>query len=215
MEGPFLVKSLWINLWNCAKRSARGAETLQRRRDAAWAKGVSAPQWMTLGGWYIVCNIESDILWHDLRCRTSERPSISYTIPTCDIERCLFDIEGMKPRYRQPYSWPSILKVCDHRYRIIRPLISYTFAIDIRYRRCKTSISNAHSISKSSIWNVTLDIERPTLDIGVARIQMTTSTIELERKVLTSESESDSESPWLAALQVQVQRNLSLYHGGP
>jgi hypothetical protein len=82
----------------------------------------------------------------------------------------------MKLRYRQPYSWPSISKVCDHRYRIIRPSISITFDIDIRYRRCKTSISNEHLISKSSISNVPLDIEGPTLDIGVARIQMFTVT---------------------------------------
>ncbi len=27
----------------------RGAENLRRRRDAAWAKGASAPQFMTLG----------------------------------------------------------------------------------------------------------------------------------------------------------------------
>ncbi len=36
----------------------------------------------------------------------------------------------MKPRYRQPYSWTSISKVCDLRYRIIRPSISYTFDND-------------------------------------------------------------------------------------
>jgi hypothetical protein len=126
---------------------ARGAETLRRRRDAAWAnpEAASAPQWMTLGECYIVYDIEHDILWHDLRYRTSrlERPSISYTILTCDtsIERswCLFDMEGMKldPRlgYQQPFqdSWPSISKVCDLqvRYRIIRPSISNTFDIDI------------------------------------------------------------------------------------
>ncbi len=54
--------------------------------------------------------------------------------------------------------------------------ISNTFDIDIRYRRCKTSISNEHSISISSISNVTFDIEGPTLDImiGVARMQMMT-----------------------------------------
>ncbi len=34
------------------------------------------------------------------------------------------------------------------------------------------SISNKHSISKSSISNVTFDIQGPTLDIGVTRIQM-------------------------------------------
>ncbi len=33
-------------------------------------------------------------------------------------------------------------------------------------------MSNGHSISKSSISNIALDIEGPTLDIGVARIQM-------------------------------------------
>jgi hypothetical protein len=34
------------------------------------------------------------------------------------------------------------------------------------------SISNEHTISKSLISNVTFGIEGPTLDIGVARIQM-------------------------------------------
>jgi hypothetical protein len=60
------------------------------------------------------------------------------------------------------------------RHRIVRPSISNTFDIDsdIRYRKCKTSISNGHSISKSSISNVVLDIEGPTLDVGAARIQM-------------------------------------------
>ncbi len=71
-----------------------------------------------------------------------------------------FDIEG-----------PT--KVCHLRYRRMWPSISNTFDINIRHRRCKTSISNGHSISKSSISNVTLNIEGPTLDIGVARIQMT------------------------------------------
>ncbi len=152
----------------------RGAETLRRRRDAAWAKGVSAPQWMTLGECYIVYDIGCDILWYVLRYRTSDWPSISQTISTCDIEQCLIDIEGMKPRYRQPCSWSSISKVWNLRYRMIqvRPSISNTFDIDIRYRRFKTSISNEHSISTSSISNVTFDIEGPTLDIGVARIQM-------------------------------------------
>jgi hypothetical protein len=50
---------------------------------------------------------------------------------------------------------------------------------DIEYLRYRYTISNKkiidideHSISKSSISNVTLDIERPILDIGVPRIQM-------------------------------------------
>ncbi len=114
-----------------------------------------------------LCSWDFCILWHDLRYRTSERPSILYTISTCDIEGyrrhetlistspfMTFDIEGF-----------------DLRYRIIRPSISNTFDIDILYQRCKTPISNAHSISKSSMSNVTIDIEGPTLDIGVARIQ--------------------------------------------
>jgi hypothetical protein len=77
---------------------ARGAETLRRRRDVAWAKGASAQQWMTLGECYIVYDIDPDILWHDLRYRKWERPSISYTIST--YERSMFDIEEMKHRYR-------------------------------------------------------------------------------------------------------------------
>jgi phosphoribosyl-AMP cyclohydrolase len=56
---------------------ARGAETLRRRREAAWAKGASAPQWMTLGECYIVYDIDSDILLFD-------------------IERFIFDIEREK-----------------------------------------------------------------------------------------------------------------------
>ncbi len=130
---------------------ARGAETLRRRRDAAWAKGASAPQWITLGECYIVYDIDPDMLWHDLRYWTSERPSISYTISLYDIEGCLFDIEGMKPRYRQPYSWPWISKVCDLRYRVIRPTPSIStydiegakrrYRISIRYRMFR-SISN-------------------------------------------------------------------------
>jgi hypothetical protein len=57
MEGPSLFKSLWSKLWNCAKRGctgriqqeskARGAETLWHKSDRAWAKGASAPQWIT------------------------------------------------------------------------------------------------------------------------------------------------------------------------
>jgi hypothetical protein len=40
-----LRRRMWQeSRWNCAKRRARGAETLQRRRDAAWAKGASALQ---------------------------------------------------------------------------------------------------------------------------------------------------------------------------
>jgi hypothetical protein len=60
----------------------------------------------------------------------------------------------MKPQYRQPCS-----------YRIMRPSISNhnTFNIDIQYRRRKTSISNEHSISKSSNSNVTFNIKGPTL----------------------------------------------------
>ncbi len=130
-----------------------------------------------LGECAIVYDIDPDILWHNLQYRTWERPSKSYTISACDIDQCIFDIEEKKPRYRQPYSWPSISKVCHLRYRIMWPSIPNTLDIDIRYRRCKSSISNGHSISKSSISNVTLDIdiiEGPTLDIGVARIQMTT-----------------------------------------
>ena len=49
------------------------------------------------------------------------------------------------------------------------------FLVKYLWIRCKTSISNGHSISKSSISKVTLDIVGPTLDIGVARIQMTMS----------------------------------------
>ncbi len=67
MEGLFLVKSLWIKLWNSAKKRvqesrARGAETLRRRRDAAWAKEASAPQRMILGECYIVYDIDFNIL---------------------------------------------------------------------------------------------------------------------------------------------------------
>jgi hypothetical protein len=56
----------------------------------------------------------------------------------------------------------------------LSPLISnnVTFDVDPRCWRCKTSISIGRSISKSSISNVTLHIEGPTLDIGLARIQM-------------------------------------------
>ena len=39
----------------------------------------------------------------------------------------------------------------------------------------KPSISNVHTISKTSISNVTFDIEGSTLDIGVPRIQMVSS----------------------------------------
>jgi hypothetical protein len=112
MEGPFFVKSLWSKLWNCAKRGcriqqesrARGAETLRSKSGRAWAKSASAPQWMTLAECYIVYDIEPDMLWYDLRYRTSQsdRPSISYTISTYDIELCLFDIECIKPRYHLP-----------------------------------------------------------------------------------------------------------------
>ncbi len=45
---------------------ARGTETLRRRRDEAWAKGASPPQWMTLGECYVVYDIEPDMLWHDM-----------------------------------------------------------------------------------------------------------------------------------------------------
>jgi hypothetical protein len=70
---------------------------------------------------------------------------------------------------------------------LVRPSISNTFDIDIRYRRCKTSISNGHSmISKSSISNVALHIEGPTLDIGVARIQMRVLGLHREYKSTSS-----------------------------
>jgi hypothetical protein len=153
-----------------------GQRELPLRSDIVWM-ALNAISYTLSNGF------EPDMLWHNLRYRTSERPSISYTISTCDIERFMFDIEGLKPRYQQPCSWPSISKVGDFRYWIIRPSISNTFDIVIWYWRYKTSISNEHSISKSSISNehsilkssisnVTLDIEGPTLDIGVARIQM-------------------------------------------
>jgi hypothetical protein len=62
----------------------------------------------------------------------------------------------------------------------------------IRYRRCKTSISYGHSILKSSISEstVTLDIEGPTLDIGVARpgIQMYGCDFEFKFQVSSSRS---------------------------
>jgi hypothetical protein len=47
--------------------------------------------------------------------------------------------------------------------------MSNTSDINVRYRRCKTSISNEHKILKSSISNVTFYIKGPTLDIGRAR----------------------------------------------
>ncbi len=106
-------------------------------------------------------------VWHNLRYRTLVWPSISYTISKYDIEVYLLDIEVMKPRYWWPWYWCSISKVGDLQYRTMRPSISNTFGIDVRYR---TSISNEHTISMSSISKVTFDIEGPTLDIGVARI---------------------------------------------
>ncbi len=52
MEEHFLVKSLWSKRLNCAKRGCRiqqesrtrGAETLWRMSDRAWATGAPAPQ---------------------------------------------------------------------------------------------------------------------------------------------------------------------------
>ena len=125
---------------------------------------------MTLGECYIVYDIDSDILLFD-------------------IERFIFDIERKKGlRYRIRYQ--STISNNYVRYRGDRtsistilfvtfdigdftPLISSRVTFDIEYLRyrytisnVKTSISNEHSISKSSISNVTLDIEGPTRDIG-------------------------------------------------
>ena len=65
-----------------------------------------------------------------------------------------FDIEGLSPSDSESISISVIFKFAAR-------AISSIFDIDIRYpsRSCKTSISNGHSISKSSISNVTLDIE--------------------------------------------------------
>jgi hypothetical protein len=73
-----------------------------------------------------------------------------------------FDIEGLSPSISN-----SVTVTFDIEY--LR--LGYQHTIS---GRCKTSISNGHSIpkSKSSISNVTFDIEGPTLDIGVAKIQL-------------------------------------------
>jgi hypothetical protein len=52
IKGPFLVKFLWIKLWNCARRGCRNPWLVALRlfgaglgrSDAAWEKGASAPQ---------------------------------------------------------------------------------------------------------------------------------------------------------------------------
>jgi hypothetical protein len=93
---------------------SRGAETLRRRRDAAWAKGASARQSMTLGECYIVYDIEPDIL-------------------TFDIERFIFDIKRESClRYRLRYQ--STISNDYVRYRrdetSISTVLFITFDID-------------------------------------------------------------------------------------
>jgi hypothetical protein len=95
MEGPFLVKFLWIKLWNCAKRGcmnqqesrARGAETLRRKRDRAWAKGASALQWMILAECYFVSDIVLDMyeMTFDIKrqCDLQYRIRYQHTISKC------------------------------------------------------------------------------------------------------------------------------------
>jgi hypothetical protein len=131
---------------------ARGADTLRRKSDRAWAKGASATKWMALTECYIVSNIKPDMLWHDLRYQTSVRPSISYTISKCvcsiskawnlDVGYPVLDV-----RYRR---WVTLdIEQSDLQYRT--PSIS-TYDIE-----GATWISNEHSILKSLISNVTFD----------------------------------------------------------
>jgi hypothetical protein len=174
MEGPFLVKSLWIKLWNSAKRGCRNPGLMALR---LFGTGVMQP-----GQREIPLHSE----WHWVN-------AISSTISTPIFYNMTFDIEREKGRwYRIQYQHTILNLLCsiskrwnididntihdlryrDLQYRIMIPSISNTFDIDIRHRRFKASISNGLSILKSSISNVALEIEGLTLDIGVARIQM-------------------------------------------
>jgi hypothetical protein len=103
MEGPFLVKSLRSKLWNCARRGcriqqesrARGAETLQRKSDRAWAKGASAPQWTILAECYIVSDIQVDPDMYDMTFDIKRQCGLLYRIRhhhTISKSRCVCSI---------------------------------------------------------------------------------------------------------------------------
>ncbi len=127
---------------------------------------------MILAECYIISDIEPDM--YDMTLDIERQCDSQYRLRHHHT-KCWFDVEVMNPRYRRPCYWCSISKIREFRHRRMRPSISNTFDINIRYRRFKTLISNEHTILSSissSISKVTFDIEGPTLDVGVARIQM-------------------------------------------
>jgi hypothetical protein len=85
----------------------------------------------------------------------------------------------MFDRYRRHETSISITLFMTFDNEVLSPSISNSVTFDIEHLRYRYTTSNVKNMdielafdTKSSISNVALDIESPTIDIGVARIQM-------------------------------------------
>ncbi len=139
MEGPYLVKSLWSKLWNCAKRGCRnpGHEHMRLFGEGMMKPGLS--EHLLRSKWHWSYPISYSIAYPTFKTW----PSISYVILIFDIEydigiqyRCLFI------RIIRHQSFETAISVTlniDLRCRSLLPLISDIFDIEVtkhRYRRC-------------------------------------------------------------------------------
>jgi hypothetical protein len=152
--------------------------------QGSWCWDSSAQAWYSLGKGSFRSAV-NDIRWMLYRIRYW--PRYFMTWPSISNVRKAFDIvNDINIRYRTFYVWYrrdetsiSITLFMTFDIEGLWPWISHndTFYIEhLRYRHTISKVQNVdivwHSISMSSILNVALDIEGPTLDIGVVRIQM-------------------------------------------